>query len=422
MSIPAGSGDSMLIATIIPSNASDQSLSWYSSDAFVASVNLGNVTPLSAGTTAIVVSSNDGMKADTCLVTVTAGSVAVSGINVYPNSMNLEAGGANGTITASIFPANATNRNVVWSSSDASVASVANGVVTPLLPGIVSIRATASDGGYSSYCQVTVLDSVIPVTGVEANPDTIYLTVGGPTASIVHQIEPSTATNRNVYWTSSDNNVATVSKGVVSPVTSGSANITITTAFGSYTDVVKVIVKPQAVALKSISIQPSTLNLEMNSHYQLLSGFTPVDATNRNLRWTSSNNAVVQVNQNGMLTGKAIGNAIITATSQEGGFQAFCNVQVMNTSGLTEGEIHTSTLVWPNPCRDKLNIDYNSVTDEQTNLFIYSAQGMMMLQYRLEVKRGKNHIEINTSLLNKGVYLCVIEQNGLQTQMRLIVL
>ncbi|MGB2783202.1 MAG: leucine-rich repeat protein [Atribacterota bacterium] len=83
-------------------------------------------------------------------------AISVSAVSVTPTTMTLIAGGAAGTVTKTITPANATNQNVNWSSSDTGIATVASGVVTPVAAGTATITVTTVDGSYTANCAVTV--------------------------------------------------------------------------------------------------------------------------------------------------------------------------------------------------------------------------------------------------------------------------
>jgi len=89
-------------------------------------------------------------------VTITPTPVAVTGVTLDQATMTLTAGGATGTITKTVTPANATNKNVIWSSSDEAVATVAGGAVTPLTEGTTTITVTTVDGSFTATCAVTV--------------------------------------------------------------------------------------------------------------------------------------------------------------------------------------------------------------------------------------------------------------------------
>ena len=84
----------------------------------------------------------------------------VTGINLNHDTLTLATGGGSGALTAVIEPADATNQNIIWSSSDEDVATVYNGTVTPLAAGTTTITAVTADGGYSDTCEVTVLETV----------------------------------------------------------------------------------------------------------------------------------------------------------------------------------------------------------------------------------------------------------------------
>ncbi|HEX3040457.1 MAG TPA: Ig-like domain-containing protein [Caproiciproducens sp.] len=85
-----------------------------------------------------------------------SGSKAVTGVTLNQSKMTLTVGGATGNLTATIDPVDASNKNVTWSSSDSGVASVSNGVVTPVAAGTAVITVTTADGGKTASCTVTV--------------------------------------------------------------------------------------------------------------------------------------------------------------------------------------------------------------------------------------------------------------------------
>jgi hypothetical protein len=86
--------------------------------------------------------------------------VAVIGVTLDQATMALTAGGATGTLVATVAPATATNQIVTWSSSAPAVATVVNGVVTPVTAGTTTITVTTVDGGLTATCEVTVNPAV----------------------------------------------------------------------------------------------------------------------------------------------------------------------------------------------------------------------------------------------------------------------
>ena len=174
-------GTATLTATITPSNATDQNVTWSSDNQNVATVDQnGEVTAVSAGTATITVTTEDGSKTATCVVTVTAATVPVTGVTLSQTQASLYYNRTPNTLilTATVAPDNATNQAVTWTSSNPSVAKVENGVVTALARGTAVITATAADGsGASASCTVTVRPDIPP-----ANPNyriTVEATQGG---------------------------------------------------------------------------------------------------------------------------------------------------------------------------------------------------------------------------------------------------
>ena len=103
--------------------------------------------------------------------------VAVTGVTLDQATMTLTAGGATGTLVATVVPANATNKSVTWSSSALAVATVVNGVVTPLTEGTTTITVTTAEGGFTATCEVTVAP---PTPNLELTPSTQSVAVGNP--------------------------------------------------------------------------------------------------------------------------------------------------------------------------------------------------------------------------------------------------
>ncbi|WP_408605162.1 Ig-like domain-containing protein [Alkaliphilus transvaalensis] len=161
MTLVAGGATGTLSATVAPANATNKAVVWYSSDVAVATVNEGVVTPLKAGTTTITVKTLDGNKSATSTVTVEAAPIAVEGITLNKETMTLVVDGANSELVATIVPMEATNKTIEWSSSNNDVATVTDGLVTPLKAGTTTITATTKDRGYKATCEVIVIDKAI---------------------------------------------------------------------------------------------------------------------------------------------------------------------------------------------------------------------------------------------------------------------
>jgi uncharacterized protein YjdB len=158
-------------------------------------------------------------------------------------------------------PFDATNQIVTWSSSDSSVAIASgSGLVQGIDTGTAVITATSKDGGFVAECTVEVF--AVSVTGVAVSLSELNLDVGRA-KRLTATVEPSNATEKDVSWESSDEDVATVSTtGYVRAISVGSAAITVTTEDGMFTDTCKVEVSDvssikQTESLPDIHIYPN---------------------------------------------------------------------------------------------------------------------------------------------------------------------
>ncbi len=322
-SITLVEGDSQtLTATISPSNAENQKVLWSSSNSSVATVKEGVVTAIKPGSATITVKSDDGGKIATCEVTVNAKVYPVTSIALDRTSHEMTEGDEF-TLTATINPSNATNKNVSWKSSNTSVATVSNGKVTAVKAGSATITVTTEDGGKTATCEVTVNAKVYPVTGVSLDKTSHEMTEGDE-VTLIATINPSNATNKNVSWKSSNTSVATVSNGKVTAVKSGTAIITVTTEDGGKTATCEVTV---IIPVKSVSLNLTKLTLEKGNEETLIATINPTNASNQYLSWSSSNTSVATVSENGVVYAVNSGTATITVKTHNGK-QATCLITV----------------------------------------------------------------------------------------------
>ena len=253
----------------------------------------------------------------------------MTGVTLNKSTLTLKVG-ASETLTATIAPADATNKNVTWKSSDAAVATVdANGKVTGVKAGTATITVTTEDGGKTATCAVTVKAAAVAVTGVTLNETSISLIPAGAGAGLVATVTPADATNKKVTWKSSNEAVATVdANGIVRGVASGTATITVTTEDGGYTATCAVEVI-NIVNATGVTLNKTSTTIAVGASETLTATVTPDNATFKEVTWKSSNEAVATVDANGKVTGVAAGTATITATTAiEGSKKATCTVTV----------------------------------------------------------------------------------------------
>lgn len=311
-------GSSTLTATVSPSNATDKTVTWTTSSASVATVSGGKVTAVGAGTATITATTSGGQKA-TCTVTV---RVPVTGISISRSSLSLNVG-ATSTLTATVLPSDATNKSYSWSSNNTGVATVnSSGLVTAKANGTATITATTTDGGKKATCAVTV---TTPASGVSVAPTTATI-IKGQTQQLTATVAPSSASNKSVSWSSSNNSVAAVSStGLVTAKAAGTADVTVTTADGNYKAVCKVTVR---VPVTSVSLSKTELTLIKGDTEQLLATVSPSDASNKTVSWTTTDKSVASVSSSGLVTAVGGGTATITATTADGSYTDVCKVTV----------------------------------------------------------------------------------------------
>jgi uncharacterized protein YjdB len=321
-------GSEILIAAVTPPGATNQKVTWESDEPAVAMVQNGLVLGVSAGTALITVTSDDdNYISASCAVNVSSAKVPVTGVTLNKASTCILVNGAE-ILTAALTPFNATNQSVTWSSGDTSVASVSSsGAVSALKAGTAVITVTTADGNKTAACAVTVSASQVPVSGVSLNKTSTSLLAGGMETLAV-TVLPSNATNQNVTWESDDPYVAAVTNGVITGMNSGSALITVTAVNGGRTAACEVTVSASAVPVTGVSLNKTSISLDLGGSETLFASITPADATNQNLTWSSSNTAVASVTSNGVVTAKAAGSAAIAVTAADGGRKAECAVSV----------------------------------------------------------------------------------------------
>lgn len=335
--LTVGSTDT-LIATVNPPTATNQSVTWMSTNTNIVNVFNGVVMAVSPGTAMITVYTADGSKSASCMVIV---NEAVTSISLNKTSEELTLFG-NDTLIATVKQGGtATSQIVNWTSSDSSVVVVNNGLIIGVGAGSAIITATTVDGGNVASCYVKVSS---PLISINLNKVSDYLTVGG-SDTLIASVNPSTATNQSVTWTSSDANIVQVNEGTIIAVSAGVATIIATTADGSKTATCTVTVNSpgtSATTITSISLNKTLDVLKVGGTDTLTVSINPITAINQAITWSSSDATVANVINGVVIAGK-VGTAIITAISVDGYKTASCIVTV-NDSGIVTSNANFTRL------------------------------------------------------------------------------
>ena len=256
-------------------------------------------------------------------------SVSVAGVSLDKTEIVLVEGSSQ-TLTATVEPTNATNKNVTWSSDHEAIATVdQNGTVTARRGGQATITVTTADGSKTATCTVNVRVHIgVPVQSVGLNNSTLELSEGEG-AQLTAHFNPENATNKNVTWRSDNESIAKVDQnGNVVGQTPGTTTITVTTEDGGKTASCEVTVKKAIVPVQSVGLNNSTLALSEGEGAQLTAYFNPENATNQNVTWRSDNESIAKVNEKGEVVGQKEGKTTITVTTEDGGKTATCEVTV----------------------------------------------------------------------------------------------
>ncbi len=295
-----------LFEVVYPDNASDKSVRWESKPKEVADVIDGTVIAKKPGTAKITVTTNDGGFTDYCTVKV------LGPISFYSSSTKIAIGTSE---VLSLVSENPADTKYTWRSSNTSVATVdTNGVVKGIKAGTATITVTAPNGLYSASCKVNV---VIPVTGVKINAETVTVPKGEK-RSLTATISPANATDQNVTWSTPSQSFPIIEvspTGQIEGKRVGSTTVTVTTNDGRYTDTINVeVIQP----VTSVSFEYSSITLDAGKKKTLTPQIRPISATNKNVKWSSSNKKIVTVDSKGVVSAVAAGTATITCTSADG--------------------------------------------------------------------------------------------------------
>ncbi|MFC2090017.1 Ig-like domain-containing protein [Bacteroidota bacterium] len=542
-----------LSTIVFPSDASEKSVSWSSSDTTIATVNsTGLLSALDTGSVIITATTLDGAYTDECMLKVAA-RVPVSAVVVLPDSVFMTAYGEKTLLSGSVLPSDATNQSISWSSDNPSVAVVnESGEVTAIGTGSATISATSEDGGFTDGCIVNVTSEgasnlalggvatqsstdfsgvasraidgntdgaygngsvthtnagtnpwwevdlrteysigtinifgrtddccmsrlanftvfVYDTNGTETHSETftsypdpsvssnaeaatgqkVRIVLNGSTyalslaevqvfnASSVDSIlvspdstalfigdaqllratiYPEDATNKNISWSSSNTSVVSVHPtGIIQAQDTGIVTITATTEDGAYSDECIVTVLLPAIPVASVVVSPDSVFLYEGDSAALIATILPSDASNQGISWSSSDTMIVTVDSSGLAIALDTGRVSITATSSDGGFTDICVVSVMNDTTGTQNPVTETAQqdlrLFPNPANSTLNYDFQNIQGSSI-VSVYSIFGKLMFNQEIENSSG----QLNINGLSSGVY--VIKIQGMENIVR----
>ena len=400
-------GTLALTATVTPANATNKTVTWsINNGTGQATINSsGVVTAVSNGTVTARATANDGSGvSDQLVITISGQVIPVSSISVTG------AGGAStitqdkGTLalTATVTPANATNKTVTWSIANGTGQATINssGVVTAVSNGSVVARATANDGsGIFGEITITINNQVISVTGISISGGNAISTPGG-SLQLSATVTPSNATDKSVVWSiTGGTGQATISQnGLVTAVSNG--NVIIRATANGGTDIyatTTISVTNQTVLVESITVTASGGSVAitgLETSLQLNAAVSPANATNKNVNWSVVNGSgQATISSTGLLTPVAYGTVTAIASAVDG-------------SGVS-GDIAINIV------RDFIGITGISVSGQNGEAIINEIGGT--LQLTAEVTPADASDKTITWSINNGTGRATISLDGLVT-------
>jgi uncharacterized protein YjdB len=316
------------IGTAQPTRSESIKISWFSTNEDVATVDQnGVVTAISNGVATIIASAvyNGVEKTADCDITVSIINVD----EIYFESDTYDVAKNYSITLEPIFvPKNATNKKLTWISSDESIATVVDGVVTGKAVGTARITATTEDGKKIAVCTVNV--KIVSLISISMPEETVYVAKGA-TTTVKVTFYPTNSSNKNLKWSSSNLFVATVNEktGVITGRNMGSTTITATSEDGNHVASCTLIVTEPSVT--NMVITPSTPDVYIGKSITLSAFVYPTDATDT-YTWFCSDESVVKLSStNGKeitITGLKEGTATITCVTGTNKVTATCVVNV----------------------------------------------------------------------------------------------
>lgn len=305
-----------------PIEASYQSVLWTSDDESVAVVNEnGQVKGISEGTCTVTATSteplvkNEKPKSIKCKVTVLC---PVSSITLTCDETTIKKGKST-EIIATVYPENATNKKVIWESSDSNIAVVKNGKVTAKAGGTTTIKCYVVNQTGETVSADISLKIISPVISITPQSKQNIVNVGFTSEPLGLNFQPDDATNKDIIWSSEDETIVTISAdGRITGVRRGKTKVIATVNDPYSTGTPKMCSIPVTVnqGAEKLVISGNT-SLAKGKTIKLSWSVSPEDVTNKKIEWSSSDSSVAKVS-NGTVSGVGIGTCIITGTVMDG--------------------------------------------------------------------------------------------------------
>lgn len=347
--------------TLQPEDSTESGLTWTSQSQEIATVDEeGRITAIAPGTTTILVKTKTG-EVEYIFVTVIQ---SVKGLSLNKDTVTI-AKGETAKLKAVITPENATNTNVIWKSSNTSVAKVSSaGKITGKSGGTAVITCTTEDGNLEANCIVTVTELVTKIT---LNKSSYKLGVG-KSVTLKATVKSTSATNQTIKWVSSNTKIAKVTTtGKVTGKKVGTCTIKAKATDGSgVVAKCKIRVVRQATSVK---LNKMYVKMYVGASYTLEATIKPKNASIKKLNWSSSNSDIVKVGTTGKMVALSVGRATITAKAKDNSNKkATCVIDVIERVPVTSISATETSVIMVKGTSQSLafNVSPSTTTDTIT--------------------------------------------------------
>ncbi|MEE3342682.1 MAG: Ig-like domain-containing protein [Bacilli bacterium] len=329
-------------ASITPNNVENGEISWTSSNEFVATVDDGTIVGRSVGSAIITAATVNGLTA-TVEVVVIPNEIAVEDINFVDNNVTMNVSEKR-MFEYVITPQSATNKDVTYVFDDEYLSLDENGYFEALKAGNTILTVMTSNN-MTDNINISIMEPIIHAIGIDIEQDDFSMTKGS-VANLSVAFNPNNTTDKEINWDSSDETVITIdSFGKVTAVGVGEAVITATSKSGLRSTITITVIE-EDIKISSISLNHTALNLKNGETERLVANVMPMNASNKNVSYRSSNPAIATVDDTGLVTGVAKGMAIITVTANDGSnISSNCTVNVTYDTHLSLNIINKTIYV-----------------------------------------------------------------------------
>lgn len=419
--------ETVLVATVTPDDATDKSCSWASSDDNVVSVSQnGRLKALEAGSAVVTVTTTDGGFTASCKVDVAplVIPVAVESVVLEKKEVYIPVGGQE-TLAVSIYPEDATDKSLEWSSFDEKIATVdGDGTVTAVAAGQTTVLVLSADNpGAEDRCSVF---AYVPAESLTLDIRSLNLAVG-ETFFLATTVTPSEAAASALTWISSDPGVVTVDeRGWINAVAVGTARITVSTVDGleAYCDIEVFACQPESITIIPLEDKPE--GIYVGETLALSATVSPEGSVPCEFVWSSGDSSIATVDPDGLVTGVSQGWVYIYATSSEHNLRANFSVYVKEWVPVTTFYFYP---IFPDQLEDfkvgettLMQFFLRPWTASNREFSVWSSDESVLLAYRSEEGDRNNYVTVEAVGPGTAKLMGKTEDGGLTAEYEMTVI